>query len=349
MTAKRERSLARTFLFACVIGLAALTLSTVLARAQESARGAALKVRSLPVFDDGVVRTADANLRGYAPGEFPRLTRLAEKVYVYESLQPIGALENVFSTDCFIVITNDGVLIADGLTTPALVKEMTAQIARLTPQPIRYFVVGADHADHTGGNAAFPESTVFMASPYSKALLERRQNTPARGGAAPSRRIEYREVQGEKTVLNLGGEEIQILNLLGRGHTGGDLEVYLPKERILYMSEVYFNRLYPSMYSSYPSEWIGALRKVEAMSAALYIPAHGFIDSAIVLNQELVAFRMCLEQIVGEGRRLHDAKIPLDQAPRAALLGAYAYWTRSAQNLPDALKRVYLEADGQLK
>jgi hypothetical protein len=58
---------------------------------------------------------------------------------------------------------------------------------------------------------------------------------------------------------------------------------------------------------------------------------------------------MCLEQIVEEARRLHDAKVPLDQAPRAALLGAYAYWTRTAQNLPDALKRVYMEADGQLK
>jgi glyoxylase-like metal-dependent hydrolase (beta-lactamase superfamily II) len=246
------------------------------------------------------------------------------------------------------VITNEGVLVADGLTTPALVKELTAQIAYLTSQPIKYFVVGADHADHTGGNSAFPESTKFFASPYSKALLERRQNAPGRGGAAAVRKIEYQEVAGEKMVLNLGGREIQILNL-GRAHTGGDLEVYLPKERILYMSEAYFNRLYPSTYSSYPSEWIATIKKAEAMSAALYVPAHGFIDSAVVLNQELISFRMCLEQIVGEARRLHDAKVPLDQAPRAALLGAYAYWTRTAQNLPDALKRVYMEADGQLK
>jgi glyoxylase-like metal-dependent hydrolase (beta-lactamase superfamily II) len=318
--------------------LALLAASLV---AQESPKVTPLKVRALPVFDEGVVRTADANVRGFRAGEFPRLTKLAENVYVYESLQPIGALENVFSTNCFIVITNDGVLVADGLMTPALTKEMTAQIALLTRQPIRYVVVGADHGDHTGGNAAFPESAEFFASAYSKGVLERRQN-------AAARKIEYHEVQGEKTVLNLGGTEIQILNL-GRAHTGGDLEVYLPKERILYMSEAYFNRLYPSTYSSYPSEWIGALKKAEAMSAALYIPAHGFIDSAVVLNQELITFRMCMEQIVGEARRLHDAKVPLDQAPRAAILGPYAYWTRAAQNLPDALKRVYMEADGQLK
>ena len=348
MTAQGKRSFIARLLTLAVAGLAALVSSPASLNAQETSKGPGLRIRSLPVFDDGVVRTADANLRGYQPGEFPRLTKLAENVYVYESLQPIGALENVFSTNCFIVITSDGVLVADGLTTPSLVKEMIGQIGRLTSQPIRYFVVGADHGDHTGGNSAFPESTKFFASPYSKALLERRQNAPGRGGASPGRKIDYQEVAGDKMVLNLGGTEIQILNL-GRAHTGGDLEVYLPKQRIMYMSEAYFNRLYPSTYSSYPSEWIATIRKAEAMNAALYIPAHGFIDSAVILNQELISFRMCLEQIVEEGKRLHDAKVSLDQAPRAALLGAYAYWTRTAQNLPDALKRIYMEVDGQLK
>jgi glyoxylase-like metal-dependent hydrolase (beta-lactamase superfamily II) len=36
----------------------------------------------------------------------------------------------------------------------------------------------------------------------------------------------------EKKVLRLGGKEIRIL-FLGRAHTGGDLVVYLPREKIL--------------------------------------------------------------------------------------------------------------------
>jgi len=39
----------------------------------------------------------------------------------------------------------------------------------------------------------------------------------------------------------------------------------------------------------------------------------------------------------------------LARAPRSAILGPFGYWTRAAQNLPEALGRVYAEAAGELK
>ena len=36
----------------------------------------------------------------------------------------------------------------------------------------------------------------------------------------------------ERLTLHLGGREIRIM-FLGRGHTGGDVVVYLPKERVI--------------------------------------------------------------------------------------------------------------------
>jgi glyoxylase-like metal-dependent hydrolase (beta-lactamase superfamily II) len=300
-----------------------------------------------PAPAQDVVRTADITVRGYKESDFPKMTKLAPNVYVWEELEAQGQLENVFTTNCFIVITSDGVLVADGLQSPDLTARMIAGIAKLTPQPIKYVVIGSDHGDHTNGNSAFPASATFIASPASKAVLERRvANAPSQSPAAhlpiPS------ETVTDKTVLLLGDTEIEIL-YLGRAHTGGDLEVFLPRENILYMSEAFFNRLFPSTYSSYPAEWIAVLNKAEAMHARIAVPAHGFIDSPKVLNEELVNFRTCLERLDSEGRRLHDSKVPLENAPRNARLGSCAYWTRAAYNLPDGLKRVYMEVDGQLK
>jgi len=156
------------------------------------------------------------------------------------------------------------------------------------------------------------------------------------------------EVVADKKVLNLGGTEIQLL-FLGRAHTGGDLSVYLPRENILFMSEAYFNRLFPSLYGGYPSEWIAAIKKAEAMNAAIYVPGHGFIDSPRVLREELTSFRLSLERVVSEGYRMKKAGVPLQRATRSAILGPFGYWTRAAQNLPEALGRVYAEADGELK
>jgi glyoxylase-like metal-dependent hydrolase (beta-lactamase superfamily II) len=306
--------------------------------AQEPNPAATTRIRALPTASN-VIRTADVTVRGYTEQDFPRITRIADNVYVYESLQHQNHIEPVFTTNCLIVITSDGVLVADGLENEELDRRLLADIARLTPKPIRYFIVGADHGDHTGGNAAFPPDTVFLASTASKAKLDQRTT---------SRPIIYQEVAQPQTVLHLGGTEIQVLNL-GRAHTGGDLEVYLPAQRILWMSEVFFNRLFPSTYSSYPAEWIATLRKAEAMHAWIYLPAHGFIDSRAVLNQEVVNFRLCLERLVSEGERLHDAKVPLESAERVTALGSYAYWTRAAYNLPDGLRRVYMQADGQLQ
>jgi glyoxylase-like metal-dependent hydrolase (beta-lactamase superfamily II) len=324
----------------CAIALLAWACGPAVpgAAAQEPNPAATTRLRPLPTSTH-VVRTADVTVRGYTEQDFPRITKIADNVYVYESLQHQPNIEPVFTTNCLIVVTRDGVLIADGLENEPLVRRLVADVAHLTPQPIRYVVVGADHGDHTGGNAAFPAATVFLASTASKAKLDQR---------TPSRPITYQEVTQPQTVLHLGGTEIQILNL-GRAHTGGDLEVYLPAQKILWMSEVFFNRLFPSTYSGYPGEWITTLHRAEAMQAWIYLPAHGFIDSRAVLNEELVNFRLCLERLVSEGQRLHDAHVPVESAERVAALGPYAYWTRAAYNLPDGLRRVYLQADGQLK
>ena len=293
-----------------------------------------------------VIRTADINVRGLSRAEFPRMHKLAENVYVYSGLQQRSDIEMEFTTNNLVVVTSEGVLVADGQITDGDVRRLLAEIARVTPQPVRYVVVGSDHNDHTGGNAAFPTGTTFIAHPTSKAVLEQR-NTAARGGRAGTVPVPS-DLVADKKVLTLGGTEIQIL-FLGRAHTGGDLSVFLPRQNVLFMSEAYFNRLFPSLYGGYPSEWVATLKKAEAMNAAIYVPGHGFIDSPAILREELTNFRLAVEKVVSEGYRLRKANVPLARAPRSAILGPYGYWTRAAQNLPEALGRVYAEAAGELK
>jgi len=294
------------------------------------------------------IRTADIYVRGLKPSDFPRMTKLAPNVYVYEAFQVMPNIEHVFITNCFVVVTPDGVLIADALETEEDVRSLIAAVAKITPQPIKYVVIGADHIDHTGGDAAFPSSVKFIAHPTSIATLQRRADDPRRSGSAPKVVIPTEALSGDKRVLNMGGTEIQIL-FLGRAHTGGDLQVFLPRENILFMSEAFFNRLFPSMATGFPSEWAAMLKKAEAMNARITIPGHGFIDSPQVLKEELVNYRMAVEKVVSEGKRLHDSKVPLESAMRVSALGPFAYWTRAAQNLPDDFRRVYMEADGLLK
>ena len=274
------------------------------------------------------IRTGDITVRGLTAADFPRITKLAPNVYGYEQIDP-G--KRTVTVNNLIVITSDGVLVAEGQGTVDHVKRLVADIATLTPQPIKYVVVGSEHGDHTGGDAAFPDTVTFFAQTFS----------------APHLKF-HAEPVADKKVITMGDTEIDLL-FLGRAHTGGDLQVYLPREKILFMSEVFSNRIFPSMANSYPTEWIETLKKSEQLDAAVYVPAHGFIDSPAVLREEEHNYRLALEQIVAEGTRLHNRKTPVENATASANFGPYDNWTRAANNAFAALKRVYMELDGELK
>ena len=236
-------------------------------------------------------------------------------------------VQGEITTNSLIVVTSDGVLVVDGQGRTDQVERMVTEIGTLTTQPIRYVVVGSHHGDHTGGYTAFPDTATFIAHPTSQAALARAATRPARGGGPAQVVVPTETVEGRR-VLNMGETEIQILHL-GRAHTGGDLVVYLPAEKVLFMSESYLHRMFPSVAGGYPSEWIEAIRRAEQMDVDFYVPGHGFVDDPGTLEAELGMFRQALETVVAEGTRLRAAGVSVEDAPAQANLGGFADWSIS--------------------
>lgn len=299
-----------------------------------------------------VVRTADPGGRGLTDADFPRVVRLAGDVYAYEDLRTAGQgadLEKFTTTNLFVV-TRDGVLVADGQGSGAATRRLVDAIARITPQPIKVVVICSDHGDHTAGNASFPPGVTYIIHPTSKATLDAQAAAAAaRGGQGRGWPLPANaDVVADRKVLTLGGVEIQVL-FLGRAHTGGDLHVYLPRERILFMSEAYLSRVFPAMRSAYPSEWVSVVKKAEAMRVDRYVPGHGFTEEPGVSREELVNYRKAVEAVIAEVTRLHDRKIPVDEAIAQANFGEYATWAIAKQQAAIAVRKIYEELDGKLK
>jgi hypothetical protein len=102
------------------------------------------------------------------------------------------------------------------------------------------------------------------------------------------------------------------------------------------------------MRSAYPTEWVGVIRRAEAMDVDVYVPGHGFVESPAILKEELATYRQALERVIAEGKRLHDAGTPADQAVGQARFGDLETWTLRASQGAIAIRRVYLELDGGL-
>ena len=290
------------------------------------------------------VRTADPYARGYTDDDFPRVQELAPGVYSYEQLRSAG--EERFTTVSMFVVTDDGVLVADGQGSPEETRRLIDTIATITDQPITHVVVCSDHGDHTAGNSEFPADARFYAHPTSQAVLQAAADNPIRPATAPPIIVPTELVETSET-LHLGGREIRIL-FLGRAHTGGDLVVHLPAEKILFMSEAYLNRVFPAMRSAYPSEWVAMIEAAQAMDIDTYVPGHGFVDSPEVLAEELETYRLAMVQVIEEAKRLHAAGIALEDAVGQAEFGELEDWSLRSSQGARAVGRVYMELNGEL-
>lgn len=294
-------------------------------------------------------RTADPEKRGLKLSDFPRVIKLADNVYGYEEIRQPG-----FTTVSLFVVGRDGVLVADGQGSPDATRRMLEEIAKVTPKPVKWYVVGSDHGDHTAGNSVLPRDITFIVSPASKATLERDAASAARATPRPGQAprppvvVPPRAMSGDRETIDVGGIEVQVI-FLGRAHTGGDLLVYLPAQKILFMSEVYLNRVFPAMRSAYPTEWVSVIDKALAMDVQRYVPGHGFIEEPAASREELIEYKKALQFVIAEVKRLHDRGLTADEAVKQANWGPYRDWFLSEQQGPIAVRKVYEEIEGKLR
>ena len=77
----------------------------------------------------------------------------------------------------------------------------------------------------------------------------------------------------ERMTLFRGGREIQVL-FLGRAHTGGDLLVYFPQDRLVFTGDVAFSG--PSFLGDgFVDEWPETLMNIKKLDIEIFVPGHG--------------------------------------------------------------------------
>jgi cyclase len=74
-------------------------------------------------------------------------------------------------------------------------------------------------------------------------------------------------------ILHRPSRTVQIL-WLGKGHTDGDVVVYLPKEKVIFTGDL-VQGFTPFMGDSYPYDWIRTLQKIEKLDFDCLLGGHG--------------------------------------------------------------------------
>ena len=76
-----------------------------------------------------------------------------------------------------------------------------------------------------------------------------------------------------RMTLHRGDRAIQLV-FFGRGHTGGDVVVYLPQEKVLVTGDLLLEGV-PYMGDAFPVEWVETLEQVKQLDFDVVMPGHG--------------------------------------------------------------------------
>src|SRR5215813_12906629 len=175
-----------------------------------------------------------------------------------------------------IIATSDGVVVFDALDSEAVARAEREAIANTIRQPVRFLVSSPYHNPFSKGNIAYADVWKIGHEAYRTDLvrqLERDKASPEEQKA----RLPNQTFR-DRMTLYLGGKEIQIL-YVGRAHTQGDSIVYVPQDRIAYLSELFFANQFLFINDGYGLDWLKALDAVEALGADIFVPGHGLIPT----------------------------------------------------------------------
>jgi cyclase len=123
----------------------------------------------------------------------------------------------------------------------------------------------------------------------------------------------------ERLTLHRGGREIR-LEFFGRGHTGGDVVVYLPAERIIVTGDLLLAGL-PYMGDAYIPDWIETLERLKELDFDTVMPGHGMAFTELERIDHLQEY---LADLWGQVSALHAAGASVQEAAERIDMRAHA-------------------------
>ena len=240
----------------------------------------------------GLVFTAGQQRPTFTPEQEARLQirEVTDGLYVIPGFDGGQSGGNVA-----VRVTGEGVIIVDNKF-PYSYDFITAQVAGVTDQPIRYVLNTHHHGDHAGSNADFMRAAEVIAHRNARANIVRNDQT-----GAP--RVTF----ADETAVFLGGAEAQAHHF-GRGHTNGDAVIYFPDLRTVHTGDLFIHgqRLDGSTLAPFwdygnggsAAEWPATLTRLLALDFDTVIPGHG----EILGKDDVRTFRAKLETVLDRVR-----------------------------------------------
>jgi len=278
-----------------------------------------------------------------------QIERLADGVYA-----AIASERGYAICNAGIIDAGDKTVVFDTFISPDAAKDLLKAAEQLASHKATFVVNSHYHNDHIRGNQVFSPDVDIISTTWTRQAIARnepeemkweRENIPKGiidaqskldAEKDPKRRRElaflivyYQSIIEShprlkmrlpnitfenKLVVQGTRRTIELLSFVG--HTASDLVLYLPEEKIVFMSDLLFINMHPYLPSGFPEHWKQSLSKVEALEIQTAVPGHGPVGRPTdlsVMTQYIQALEGIAADMVESGKPLEE--VPLQPVP----------------------------------
>jgi glyoxylase-like metal-dependent hydrolase (beta-lactamase superfamily II) len=245
-------------------------------------------------------------LQGQQPAAVPlNVLKLDPDLWVIEGTSN-GASD---AGNIIIYATGEGVVLVDDRFDENFPQVMAA-VKSVTSQPIRYVVNTHHHGDHTGGNAKLLAANIEIAAHANARKHMVTANMPG----------QPRIVFSTEASIFLGGKEVRML-YFGRGHTDGDITVYIPARKTVHLGDLMAgtrgvtNPVMDYANGGGISGWPETLDGTLKLDIDHVVPGHGTPG----VKSDLLAHRNKVDRIRARVRKLLGEKKSKEELTKALI------------------------------
>jgi glyoxylase-like metal-dependent hydrolase (beta-lactamase superfamily II) len=278
---------------------------------------------------------------------------LADGVYARtaEGDPNVGAIEG-----------EDFLVCVEAMATPVAARGWLDRLRTYTDKPVRHLALSHYHAVRTLGASAFGAEQI-VAHDNTRMLIEERgrQDWESEYGRMPRLFEQPESIPGltyptrtfsDSLRIDLGGDRGElVLQYCGRGHTEGDIVVWLPAQRILFAGDLVESQAALYTGDAFHRDWMGAtLDRVAAYGADQLVGGRGVIArGGERVSAAIGQTRRFLSVLLGEVSAVRERDGTLKEAfeaAHAALVDEYGGWPIFEHCLPFDVSRAWDELAG---
>lgn len=219
------------------------------------------------------------------------------------------------------IVGKDGVIVVDTTTNQG--KQLLDGIAKVTDKPVTTVILSHSDIDHVGGLRSFPQGLTIIAHEDCKKDMEATANTP---NPSPQDHLPNKTLTKSQN-FTINGVKLEVLHF-APGHTSGDLQVYLPDDKVVFTGDVIAtsccgNVRSPQAYTMIKKQkggssegWVKTAKGILALDADIYVPGHGEPQTRADVQERLArieARRAEVKKMVAEGKSLEQVKQALGE------------------------------------